>query len=30
MFRTVGIKLEYKYDEVQQYEGQRCENNDPV
>ena len=24
MFKQVGIKLEYKYDEVQQYEGQRC------
>ncbi len=30
MFNQVGIKLEYKYDEVQQYEGQRCENADPV
>ena len=30
MFNQVGIKLEYKYDDVQQYEGQRCENTDPV
>lgn len=26
MFRLVGIELVYKYDEVQQYEGQRCDN----
>jgi dCMP deaminase len=30
MFRTVGIELVYKYDEVQQYEGQRCDNTDPL
>ncbi len=29
MFKQVGIELVYKYDEVQQYEGQRCDNTDP-
>ena len=24
MFKQVGIELVYKYDEVQQYEGQTC------
>ncbi len=30
MFKQVGIELVYKYDEVQQYEGQRCDNTDPA
>jgi len=28
MFKQVGIELVYKYDEVQQYDGQRCDNAD--